>query len=439
MKIESISPIERLASEESRGRLEPEWLSKLRMEGAALAGTLPLPLLEKTSLDKWSIEEWGAYRKPISLTEPYELPSSLKKWISSDNLLVQRNSGFVTSRLSETLREQGVIFMDLESAAKLHPDLVQQYFMHAVRANENLLTAVHTALWSGGAFLYVPPGVQAEMPLQILFDMDNSGVRFMPHVLVIVDENSSVTLVENVMSSVKAPGQLHNGVIEVFVKKGAKARIVSLRHLGETVTDLTYRRAHVEQDGRVEWVIGEMNAGYAMSDTTSILLGNGAKSDLKTISVGAGHQKMHITTKVVHIGQNSVSDMLIRAVMREQSTAIFNGITKIEKGAKGTNGQQTEKILMLHPEARGDANPILLIDEDDVKAGHAASVGQVNPDQVYYMMSRGIKRKEAERLIVYGFLAPVIAEVPLVVAQLQLLVEQKLGQSESAAETSSTL
>jgi Fe-S cluster assembly protein SufD len=159
------------------------------------------------------------------------------------------------------------------------------------------------------------------------------------------------------------------------------------------------------------------------------LKGNGSDSDAKVISIGRGEQKLNQTTRAIHFGKSTPSQMITRAVMKEEATAIINGITKIEKGATGANGQQTERVLMLSPRARGDANPILLIDEDDVKAGHAASVGQVNPEQVYYLMSRGISKAEAERLIIYGFLAPVISEVPLanVRKQLEVLVERKLG------------
>ncbi|MNP33111.1 FeS cluster assembly protein SufD [compost metagenome] len=173
-----------------------------------------------------------------------------------------------------------------------------------------------------------------------------------------------------------------------------------------------------------------MNGGDSASETLSILKGNGSSSDAKVIAVGSGKQRLNYTTKAVHYGKSSASQMITRAVMREEATATINGITKIEKGATKADGQQTEKVLMLSPKARGDANPILLIDEDDVSAGHAASVGQVNPEQIYYLMSRGITRADAERLVIYGFLAPVVSDIPLepLQKQLQGLVERKLGQ-----------
>ncbi|MGO4372880.1 SufD family Fe-S cluster assembly protein, partial [Paenibacillus sp. MCAF20] len=221
---------------------------------------------------------------------------------------------------------------------------------------------------------------------------------------------------------------MHPSVVEVFVKAGAHVRFGSIHHMGETGVDMSIRRAVIENDGRMEWIIGDLNDGNTVSDTKSVLKGKGSTSDAKVISVGTGAQQMSLTTQAVHFGKSSDSDMVTRAVMKDSASAIINGITKIEHGATKANGVQTEKVLMLSPKARGDANPILLIDEDDVTAGHAASVGQVNPEMVYYLMSRGISKQDAERLIIYGFLAPVVSEIPVeaVREQLQRLLERKL-------------
>lgn len=222
--------------------------------------------------------------------------------------------------------------------------------------------------------------------------------------------------------------RVHNSVVEVFVKPGAKVQFASVHQLDRSFTDLSYRRALVENDGKIDWILGEMNDGNCMSDTTSILRGNGSASNTRVLCVGSAAQQLNLTTRAVHFGKSSDSDMVTRAVMRDEATAIINGITKIEHGATGANGEQTEKVMMLSPKARGDANPMLLIDEDEVTAGHAASVGQVDPNQIYYLMSRGISRQEAERLIIYGFLAPVVSSIPIgkLSEQLQTLVERKL-------------
>ncbi|WP_199615669.1 Fe-S cluster assembly protein SufD [Paenibacillus alkalitolerans] len=417
----------------SARKQEPAWLSQFRSEAYQLASRLELPKLEKTRIDRWDLSGYGEYRAGNPVNSAEQLPEELAALVGanpSPNLLVQHDSGVVYVRLSQKLQDQGVVLKSLEEAADTHADLVQSYLMTAVKKDENRLTALHAALWNGGLFLYVPKNVVVEEPVQAIYYTESAEATFAPHVLIVAESHSSVTYVDNYLSSASGQPLVHNGVVEVFVKPGAHVRVATVHDLKQHVTDLNYRRAVIENDGKIEWIIGELSHGNGMADTHSILKGNGSFSDAKVIAVGKGDQKLNYTTRAVHFGKSSESDMITRAVMREEATAIINGITKIEHGATKANGQQTERVLMLSPKARGDANPILLIDEDDVKAGHAASVGQVNAEQVYYLMSRGISRAEAERLIIYGFLAPVIEEIPLEALREQFgtLVERKLGQ-----------
>lgn len=411
---------------------EPVWLTESRTTALQLAGELELPKLEKTRLDRWDLGHFGDVREGRSeITQ--QLPERVQALVNmseASNLIVQHNGDIVFSQISSDLASKGVIFTDLETAAREHGDLVKPYLHAAVKADENQLTALHAALWNGGVFLYVPKNVEVEIPLQSIFLLDDTKTTFAPHVLIVAEANSAVTYVDNYISGDYSDKMVHNGVAEVFVKAGAKVRFASVHNFNENTTDLSFRRSVVENDGSIEWIVGEMNAGDSVSETLSVLQGNGSLSDAKVIAVGSGSQKLNYTTKAIHFGKSSDSQMITRAVMREQATAIINGITKIEKGATKANGEQTEKVLMLSPKARGDANPILLIDEDDVTAGHAASVGQVNPEQIYYLMSRGISREQAERLVIYGFLAPVVSDIPLeqLQEQLQGLVERKLGQ-----------
>lgn len=393
-----------------------------------------LPKVEKTKLEKWDLYETGDYKaeKPwSSLEEAPEVVRGLAASPVKGGLIVQANSDVVYTELAESLAARGVILTDLHTAAKEHEELVQRYLYQAVKPEEHRLSAAHSALWSGGVFLYVPDGVEVEAPIQAIFLNDTSGVRFAPHVLIVAGSNSKVTYVDHCLSSGDDVKALHNGVVEVFAGAGSKVQVASVHQLAAGTTDFTERRAVVLADGAVEWIIGEMNKGNTASDTKTLLQGNGSVSDTKVIAIGTGIQKSSYTTQAQHFGRSSVSQMITRAVMLEEATAIINGITKIEKGATHCDGQQTERVLMLSPKARGDANPILLIDEDDVTAGHAASVGQVNAEQIYYLMSRGISRSEAEYLVIFGFLAPVISEIPLegVRGRLQDLVESKLGRS----------
>jgi Fe-S cluster assembly protein SufD len=433
MSTQLSSPVNRQAAEAlSRSKGEPEWLTALRAKGAELAETLEWPKPEKVRIDRWNLTAVGSSKAPAAVQSAGELPEFVSglTGAASAGLVVQRNSGAVLKQLSEELAAKGVIFTDLETAAREHAALVQQYLFQAIPQDEDKLTALQSAIWNGGVFVYVPKNVEVELPLQAVLYSDDAEATFAPRILVVADNNSRVTYVDNVVSAYEGAAQqlALQSVVEVIAKPGAQVRFASIHQLADNVIDLTIRRAVVENDARIEWVIGDLQDGHTLSETKSVLKGNGSTSDAKVISIGANAQQMSITTGAVHFGRSSESTMVTRAVMRDQATAIINGITKIEKGATKANGEQTEKVLMLSPKARGDANPILLIDEDDVKAGHAASVGQVNAEQVYYLMSRGISKQDAERLIIYGFLAPVVSEVPIeaVQEQLQRLLERKL-------------
>jgi len=434
MTTQTALPVDRNAvAALSRELQEPEWMTGLRLAAYDAAEKLELPKLEKTRIRNWSLWDYGTHKCEQPLAGMDQLPEQARRLLEDDvkdHLLVQHNSSVIYNALPEDLRAKGVIFTGLAQAVREHGDLVKAHFMQAVKTDENVLTALHAALWNGGVFLYVPKNVKVEVPLHALFLTDDASASFVPHVLIIADENSSVTYVDHYAGTPSGGRLVHNGVVEVFVKQGARVQFASIHEFGAPVTDLTYRRSIVGRDGRIDWVIGEMNQGDTMVETMSLLEGNGGVSDSKVICVGTGEQNINLTTRAVHVGMNTASDMVTRAVMRDKSTAIINGITKIEKGATFANGQQTERVLMLSPEARGDANPMLLIDEDEVMAGHAASVGQVNPEQVYYMMSRGLSRELAMKLIIYGFLAPIVSEIPIssLEQQLKTVVERKLGQ-----------
>lgn len=418
----------------ARSKQEPDWLINWRAEAGELAANLELPKPEKTPLQRWTLDHYGTDRPGQPVNSADQLPAEIAALLPAehgDAVIVQHNSSIIYTHLSDELSAQGVVLTSLEEAARSHEALFRQYFMTAYASDEHKLAAVHAALWNGGVFLYVPRNVTIKNPVQTYLFADDAQATFMPHIVVVAEANSQIAFVEQVATNVGAAEAtlLHNSAVEVFAKAGARVRYAAVHHMEQSVIDVSYRRAVLDNDARVEWIIGDLHNGHTLTDTKSTLKGNGSTSDSKVISVGTGSQRMSITTQAVHFGRSTESDMITRAVMKEEATAIINGVTKMEHGATKANGQQTEKVLMLSPKARGDANPILLIDEDDVKAGHAASVGQVNPDQVYYLMSRGVTRLEAERLIIRGFLDPVVSEIPLeeLRDQLNRILERKLG------------
>ncbi|KIL36764.1 Fe-S cluster assembly protein SufD [Cohnella kolymensis] len=418
----------------ARSKNEPAWLVAWREEAGDLAVRLELPRPEKMPLTRWTLDQYGTHRPGQQVSSVSDLPAVITALLPEQHtgaLIVQHNSSVVYTGLSDELKAQGVVLTSMEEAVRTHEELLRKHFMTAYARDEHKLSAVHAALWNGGVFLYVPRNVEIEQPIQALLFVDDAEATFMPHILVIAESNSSVSFVEQVASSLGETSAtlLHNSAVEVFAKAGATVRYAAVHHMDASAIDIAYRRAVLDNDSRIEWIVGDLHNGNTLTDTKSLLKGHGSTSDSKIISVGTKNQRMSLTTQAVHIGRSSESDMVTRAVMKEEATAIINGITKIEKGATKANGQQTEKVLMLSPKARGDANPILLIDEDDVKAGHAASVGQVNAEQVYYLMSRGVSRQDAERLIIHGFLDPVVSEIPLegLREQLHRILERKLG------------
>ena len=246
--------------------------------------------------------------------------------------------------------------------------------------------------------------------------------------MIVADKGSEVTYVENYISTVPKAKGVANIVSEVFAEDNASVTYGAVDVLAEGFTTYVNRRGVAQRDARIEWALGMMNDSDTISDNTTFLIGDNSVGDTKTVVVGRGTQKQNFTTQVIHWGKNSDGQILKHGVMKDSASSIFNGIGKIEHGATKANAEQESRVLMLSPKARGDANPILLIDEDDVTAGHAASVGRVDPLQLYYLMSRGITKQEAERLVIHGFLAPVVNVLPIegVKKQLTEVIERKV-------------
>ncbi|CAH0140048.1 MULTISPECIES: Fe-S cluster assembly protein SufD [Peribacillus] len=410
---------------------DPAWLSELRIQAFSELEKLPMPKPDKTKIDKWNFTSFQTHTVDSdAFASLEELPEEIKSIIEeNENLYIQRNNTPAHINLSANVKEQGVIFTDILTAARDHAELVQKYFMKdGVKINEHRLTALHAALVNGGAFLYVPKNVEIKEPIQSVFLLDNPDTTLFNHVLIVAEDNSSVTYVENYFSSVESNEGIANIVTEVFANANAKVEYGAVDTLSKGFTTYVNRRGVAGRDARIEWALGLMNDGNTISDNTTYLMGDGSHGDTKTVVVGRGEQKQNFTTAIIHYGKRSEGYILKHGVMKEAASSIFNGIGKIEHGATKSNAEQESRVLMLSEKARGDANPILLIDEDDVTAGHAASVGRVDPLQLYYLMSRGITKKEAERLVIHGFLAPVVNQLPIegVKKQLVAVIERKV-------------
>ena len=411
---------------------EPNWLMELREKAFDSLTSLEMPKPDKTNIRNWNFTEFANHTvESEAFSSLDELPEEVKALLDAEekhNIYVQRNNTPAFISLSETLKEQGVIFTDIITAAREHSELVQKYFMtKGIKVDEHRLTALQAALMNGGIFIYVPKNVEVKEPLQAVFLRDNKDASLFNHVLIVADENSQVTYVENYISTVEGSG-LANIATEVIAENGSKILYGAVDTLTKDVVTYVNRRGVAGNDATIEWALGQMNDGNTISENVTNLVGNGSNSNAKTVVVGRGEQKQNFTTNIRHYGKNSEGFILSHGVMKDSASAIFNGIGKIEHGASKANAEQETRVLMLSEKARGDANPMLLIDEDDVLAGHAASVGRVDPLQLYYLMSRGIPKVEAERLIIHGFLAPVVKVLPIEAVKKQLVevIERKV-------------
>ncbi|HJV31487.1 MAG TPA: Fe-S cluster assembly protein SufD [Bacillales bacterium] len=413
---------------------EPAWLEAFRLKALSNVDALPLPRPDKTKIDKWNFTQFDHHYVQSEVFSSLEqLPREVEALIDQEsetkNLYIQRNQTPAFLSLSDDLKEKGVIFTDILTAARDHGTLLQKYLMtQVINADEHRLAALNAALFNGGVFLYVPKNVEINEPIHAVYVHDDAQANLFNHVIVVAEDNSKVTYVENYISTVESSNNVFNIITEVIANTNSKVLYGAVDTLAKGITTYVNRRGIVAKDARIEWSLGLMNDGNTISENTTNLLGDGSFGDTKTVTVGRGEQTQNFTTKVVHYGKNTEGYILKHGVMKDSATAIFNGIGKIEHGAAKSNAEQESRVLMLSDKARGDANPMLLIDEDDVMAGHAASIGRVDPVQLYYLMSRGIRKEEAERLIIHGFLAPVVNQLPIegVKKQLTEVIERKV-------------
>ena len=420
-----------IAKANARG--ESEFLIGKRKEAVEQFDSLEMIKPDKTKVDKW---DFFNVTSPVVEGSTFntleELPEGVKELIDLDkveNIYVQHNNTPAYLQLNEGLKNKGVIVENIIDASQNHPELLEQYFMtDGVKLDENKLTAYHAALLNGGVFIYVPKDVKIEEPIQSVVLHDDESASLFNHVLLVADEGAEVTFVENYFSNLESSTEKINIISEVLAKDNSKVTYGSVDFLPKKMTGYVNRRGVASNDATIDWALGLMNDSDIIYDNTTYLMGDRSNSDLKIVHVGRDAQKSNFTTQIIHYGKDSNGHILKHGVMKDSATSIFNGIGYIKHGATRADAQQESRVLMLSGDARGDANPILLIDEDDVTAGHAASVGRVDELQLFYLMSRWISQKEAERLVIHGFLDAVVSALPIesVKAQLKEVIELKV-------------
>lgn len=413
----------------SQEQAEPRWLQERRLAAFDQLDQLALPEIERVKFHRWNLGDGR-----LTSNQVQELANVPDFFALGDNpKLVQVGSQTVLEQLPADLVERGVVFTDFTTALDSMPDLLKTYLGQAVFYDEHKLAAYHTAYCNSGAVLYVPDHVEVETAIEGIFLQDSdSDEPFNKHVLIILGKNSKVSYLER-FESIGSGSQTTtaNICVEVIAGAGSQLKFSAIDRLGQGVTTYLTRRAKHGDNASIDWALGVMNEGNVVADFDSDLYGNGSHANLKVVAVSSGRQVQGIDTRVTNYGRASVGHILQHGVILERGTLTFNGIGHIIKGAKGADAQQESRVLMLSDQARSDANPILLIDENEVTAGHAASIGQVDPEDMYYLMSRGLDKATAERLVIRGFLGAVITEIPVKAVRDEMItvIDQKLDKN----------
>ena len=402
---------------------EPASLLDRRLAARDLMAQLRLPRMQRFNFRDW----------PLIADQPLEWVSSdtdLEKIAPDDEVIRVTQVGQTTVKvhIPERLRAAGVVLTDIFTAARQYPEMFEKYFMSAIKTDENLLTAYHVAYLNAGLFLYVPKNVEIEKPIEAELVQDNTqGQPLISHILVVADRGSKVKFIQH-LPTVGDQANPANMMIELIARDNSEIDFSSLDELGAQTHTYFKRRADIGRDAHVEWAVGLMNDGNTVGDMDSELLGEGGYANSKMIAVTTRKQEVGVNNRVTNHGKHTTGLINQRGVILENSELIFNGIGEIIHGAHGSKADQQNRVLIMSDQARGDANPILLIDENDVEAGHAASVGPVDPHQMYYLMSRGIPRKQAERMVIRGFLGAVLSAIPAADVRNKLveILERKL-------------
>ncbi|MGQ7392723.1 Fe-S cluster assembly protein SufD [Streptococcus suis] len=388
---------------------EPTWLTDLRLKAFDKIAERDLPVIERVKFHRWNLGDGSlAINDAVGNVPDFTA-------LGDNPMLVQVGSQTLLEQLPADLVEKGVVFTDFTSALEVIPDVIEEYLGSAVAYDEHKLAAYNTAYFNSTAVLYIPDNVEIDQPVEGIFYQDaTSGVAFNKRVLIIAGKNTKLNYLERFESlgddAVKTSANI---VVEVIAQAGSQIKFSAIDRLGQHLDTYLTRRATIGKDASVDWAIGLLNKGNVVADLDADLKGNGSHANLKVVGLSAGRQVQGVDTRVTNYGHNSVGHILQHGVILESGTLTFNGIGHIVRGAKGADAQQESRVLMLSDKARSDANPILLIDENEVTAGHAASIGQVDPEDMYYLMSRGLDRATAERLVIRGFLGAVITEIPV--------------------------
>ncbi len=321
--------------------------------------------------------------------------------------------GRSTVELSDALKSQGVVFTDYATAEKEHPEILEKMLGRIVRADEGKFAALTAALARQGVVLYVPANVQVEQPLHSVLWTPGPGLAHFSHLMVYIEEGAAATFVHESASPTESGGQtLNSSIVEIYVGANANLRFVELQSLGYHVWNFSHERVRVERDGYVDWIFGAVGSRLTKNFSDLDLIGPGANGRMSGFYFTDDHQHLDHDTQQNHLAAHTTSDLLFKGALKDNSRSVWQGMIYVAPGAQRTDGYQANRNLVLDPAARADSIPGLEILADDVRCTHGATVGKIDPELVFYLRSRGIPQKDAERLVVEGFFDPIMQRIP---------------------------
>jgi Fe-S cluster assembly protein SufD len=396
-------------------------LAALRASALEAFGALPVPSQETeewryTDLSGFDLDAFAPFAKGKAAENLDEVDERILEAAGEigdrSGLLIQHNSETAIAHLDPELAKRGVRFMSIDAALRDQPDLVTDRLHALIPPDRTKFTALQAAFRTGGTLVHVPKGVVVEMPLQTLTYLDAAGTAVFPHTVLVVEEGASVTFIDRYVSP-DLEAALSVGGVEIFAGPNSQVRYVSLQDWGRGVTHLSVQRARIDRDAQVRSLAVTFGADLSRTEVESVLAGPGGHSEMLGVYFTDGSQHFDHRSLQEHVAPHCTSDLLYKGALRDSSRVVYSGLIHIAPGAKGSNAFQTNRNVVLSDEAKADSIPNLEIENNDVKCSHAASVGPVDEDQVFYLQSRGISRDEAERLIVRGFFQEVLDRVPL--------------------------
>src|SRR6266540_1307820 len=433
---------EQVVRDISEYKSEPEWMREFRLKALDHFMARPTPTwggnLGQIDFDnihyfvrasEKNSRDWDEVPDDIKKTfERLGIPEAERKFLSGVG--AQYESEVVYHQVREDLEKQGVIFMDMDSGLREHEDIVREYWATVIPPNDNKLAALNSAVWSGGSFVYVPAGAKVEMPLQAYFRINTENMGQFERTLIIAEEGSDVHYIEGCTAPVYSTDSLHSAVVEIVAKPKARVRYTTVQNWSQNVFNLVTKRAVAHEDATMEWVDCNLGSKLTMKYPSIYLLGERAHGEILSIAFAGEGQHQDAGGKIIHAAPKTTSSIFSKSISKDKGRTSYRGLLEIAKGASESKSKVVCDALLLDEESRSDTYPTIRIGEDDVDVGHEATVSKVGEEQLFYLMSHGIPEDEAGKLIVNGFIEPIVKELPMEYAvEMNRLIELQMEGS----------